>query len=233
MLAFADHGAVEGVMAVDGGDAEAVLARFGKAGVDIDALASQLQREGAESFVKSWKQLLQRIADKGAALAQGFAAGLVMMASPVTPPAASLTRLPQWQALQQHVRQQDRKHLRELFAADPERGRAFDTSRLSGCISIIPSSASPTKPCACCASWPKPAACAQRIEAMFRGDKINVTEKRAVLHVALRAPEGEQIVVDGEDVVPEVHEVLDRMAAFAERCAAAPGRATPASASAT
>ena len=56
-----------------------------------------------------------------------------------------------------------------------------------------------------------------RIEAMFRGDKINVTEGRSVLHVALRAPRGESIVVDGEDVVPQVHAVLDRMADFADR----------------
>ena len=55
-----------------------------------------------------------------------------------------------------------------------------------------------------------------RIDAMFRGDKINVTENRAVLHVALRAPRGASIVVDGENVVPDVHAVLDRMAAFAE-----------------
>ncbi len=67
--AFADHGVVNDGLADDGGDAEAVLARFASAGVDIDALASQLQREGAEAFVKSWQQLLQRIADKSAALA--------------------------------------------------------------------------------------------------------------------------------------------------------------------
>ncbi len=67
--AFADHGALEGPMAVDGGDAEAMLTRFAQAGVDIQALAQQLQREGAQSFVKSWQQLLQRIEDKSAALA--------------------------------------------------------------------------------------------------------------------------------------------------------------------
>jgi len=55
------------------------------------------------------------------------------------------------------------------------------------------------------------------IDAMFRGDKINFTEGRAVLHIALRAPKGEVILVDGKDVVPDVHEVLDRMAAFSER----------------
>ena len=69
LLAFAEHGALSGPMAVDGGDADEVLARFARAGVDIEALAATLQREGAQAFVKSWTQLLQRIADKSAALA--------------------------------------------------------------------------------------------------------------------------------------------------------------------
>ena len=69
LLAFAEHGVLKDAMAVDGGDAEAVLARFAQAGIDIDALALQLQQEGAKSFVKSWQQLLQRIADKSAVLA--------------------------------------------------------------------------------------------------------------------------------------------------------------------
>jgi transaldolase len=66
--AFADHGQLHGAMATDGGDADSVLAQIGKAGVDIDALARKLQLDGAEAFVKSWKQLLQRIADKASAL---------------------------------------------------------------------------------------------------------------------------------------------------------------------
>ena len=69
LLAFADHGTVGSAMRTDGGDAEQVLARFADAGVDIDALAQQLQQEGAASFVKSWKQLLQRIAEKSERLA--------------------------------------------------------------------------------------------------------------------------------------------------------------------
>jgi transaldolase len=68
LQAFADHGQLHGVMATDGGDAEEVLAQIAKAGVDIQALAAQLQREGAQSFVKSWQQLLQRIAEKSTAL---------------------------------------------------------------------------------------------------------------------------------------------------------------------
>jgi transaldolase len=69
LKAFADHGAIHGVMAWDGDDAEPVLARFADAGVDIDALAAQLQRDGAKSFVKSWQELLKRIADKSEKLA--------------------------------------------------------------------------------------------------------------------------------------------------------------------
>ena len=70
----------------------------------------------------------------------------------------------------------------------------------------------------------------QRIDAMFRGDKINITENRAVLHVALRAPRDQQIYVDGKDVVPDVHAVLDKMSGFAHACAAASGKGTPANA---
>ena len=69
LLAFADHGEIRGVMAEDGGDAEAVLAQFERAGIDVAALADQLQREGAEAFVKSWNELLERIAAKSEALA--------------------------------------------------------------------------------------------------------------------------------------------------------------------
>ena len=68
LLAFADHGQLHGVMASDGGDADAVLAQIGNAGVDIDALALKLQLDGAAAFVKSWRQLLQRIADKASTL---------------------------------------------------------------------------------------------------------------------------------------------------------------------
>jgi len=69
LLAFAANGTIRPVMAKDGGDAEQVLARFADAGIDIDALAARLQLEGAESFVKSWRELMNRIAEKSAALA--------------------------------------------------------------------------------------------------------------------------------------------------------------------
>jgi glucose-6-phosphate isomerase len=73
----------------------------------------------------------------------------------------------------------------------------------------------------------------KRRDAMFAGEKINTTERRAVLHVALRAPRGTRIEVDGADVVPDVHKVLDAMADSPRACAAAPSPAIPASASAT
>ena len=69
LRAFAEHGRIDRVMASDGDDAESTLKRFAQAGIDIDALAIQLQRDGAASFVKSWQELMQRIADKSAALA--------------------------------------------------------------------------------------------------------------------------------------------------------------------
>jgi transaldolase len=68
LRAFAEHGELRGSMAVDGGDAEAVLARFGEAGIDVDALATKLQQDGAQSFVKSWTALLGRIAEKSTVL---------------------------------------------------------------------------------------------------------------------------------------------------------------------
>jgi len=69
LRAFADHGHIEHVMVVDGGDAEATLQRIAAAGIDIDAVATQLQRDGAQAFTQSWQQLLQRIADKAGAIA--------------------------------------------------------------------------------------------------------------------------------------------------------------------
>ena len=129
---------------------------------------------------------------------------------------AGLTTLAPWQALKQHFGQIGQKHLRELFAADPRRGEQltvegvglyldYSKQRVDGDTLRL------LRELAQACELP------QRIEAMFSGDKINTTEDRAVLHVALRAPSSEKILVDGHDVEPDVHEVLDRMAAFAER----------------
>ncbi|OOG57926.1 glucose-6-phosphate isomerase [Rhodanobacter sp. C03] len=127
-----------------------------------------------------------------------------------------LTTLPQWQALQQHFAAIGSKHLRELFAADVQRGTQLTVEGVGLYLDyskqrVDADTLRLLRELAVACELP------QRIEAMFRGDKINSTEDRAVLHVALRAPTTEKILVDGHDVEPDVHEVLDRMAAFSER----------------
>ena len=129
---------------------------------------------------------------------------------------STLTASAAWQALQSHAATLRPAHLRELFAADPQRGERFaleavgiyldyskhritdETLRLLQALAVE-------------------AGLRERIDAMFAGERINLTENRAVLHVALRAPRGADIRVDGVNVVPGVHEVLERMSAFAYR----------------
>jgi glucose-6-phosphate isomerase len=129
---------------------------------------------------------------------------------------APLTRLPAWKALETHYPKIRKLHLRKLFADDPKRGERmaveavgiyFDYSKhlitgetLRLLLQLAEESGLRT-----------------RVNAMFRGEKINVTEKRAVLHVALRAPESQSIMLEGEDVVPKVRAVLARMAGFSNR----------------
>jgi len=125
------------------------------------------------------------------------------------------TRL-QWKALQRHAATLRRRHLRQLFAADSGRGERFalEAAGLYFDYAKQRVDAQAVKLLLRLA-----AACGvrERTEAMFRGERINTTEDRAALHVALRAPKRERIVVDGRDVVAEVHAVLERMAAFCER----------------
>ena len=127
-----------------------------------------------------------------------------------------LTETTQWQALKKHREAFGETHLRELFAADPERAGRYTVG--VGDLTLDFSKHLITDETL---SLLLELAAARGVEslrdAMFAGEKINVTEDRAVLHVALRAPRDERIEVDGEDVVPGVHEVLDRMSAFAER----------------
>ncbi len=127
-----------------------------------------------------------------------------------------LTQSPAWQALQTHHGEVADLHLRELFAADPERGTKF-TAEGCGLYLDYSKNRVTEKTLELLLALAGERGLRERIDAMFRGDKINITENRAVLHVALRAPRGEKILVDGEDVVPGVHEVLDKMASFADR----------------
>jgi len=127
-----------------------------------------------------------------------------------------LTQLPSWQKLKSHYQHIHNLHLRTLFSDDPERGKKmtlsvadiyFDYSKhriTDETLRLLLQLAEESN-------------LKSRIVAMFHAKKINMTEDRAVLHVALRAPKGESIILDGTDVVPEVHAVLDKMAAFSEQ----------------
>jgi glucose-6-phosphate isomerase len=121
---------------------------------------------------------------------------------------------PAWKALEAHSQKMRDVHLRLLFADDPDRGERL-TAEAAGIFLDYSKNRVTDETLRLLLQLADESALKARIEAMFRGEKINVTEGRAVLHVALRAPLGESIVVDGEDVVPQVHAVLDRMANFA------------------
>jgi glucose-6-phosphate isomerase len=128
----------------------------------------------------------------------------------------SLTSLPQWQALRRHASEVGAHHLRDLFAADGSRGERL-TAEGAGLYLDYSKQRVTDETLRLLQELAAARGVRERRDAMFRGDRINTTEDRAVLHVALRAPAGEKIVVDGKDVVADVHAVLDRMAAFCER----------------
>jgi glucose-6-phosphate isomerase len=127
-----------------------------------------------------------------------------------------LTRRPAWAALRSHHDQIREQHLRQLFAADPGRGERL-TAEAAGVFLDFSKNRITDETIRLLVQLANDCDLRGRTEAMFRGEKINVTENRAVLHVALRAPKGETITVDGKNVVPDVHEVLDRMADFCTR----------------
>jgi glucose-6-phosphate isomerase len=125
-----------------------------------------------------------------------------------------LTSRPEWAALTEHYQTIRHVHLRQLFADDPKRGERL-TAEAVGLYLDYSKHRITDETLRLLIQLAEACGLRQRIDAMFRGDRINLTEDRAVLHVALRAPQGQSIVVDGEDVVPEVHRVLERMADFA------------------
>jgi glucose-6-phosphate isomerase len=127
-----------------------------------------------------------------------------------------LTARQSWTALQAHQEKIRELHLRTLFANDVTRGERL-TAEAVGIFLDYSKNRVTDETLALLCRLAEESSLRQRIDAMFRGDKINLTENRAVLHVALRAPRGTSIVVDGEDVVPEVHAVLDAMADFSNR----------------
>jgi glucose-6-phosphate isomerase len=121
-----------------------------------------------------------------------------------------------WKELGSHYEQVRDVHLRELFQEDPKRGTRLTVEAL-GLYLDYSKNRITDETVRLLVKLAEESGLRAKIEAMFRGEKINVTEKRAVLHVALRAPRGASIVVDGENVVPKVHAVLERMANFAKR----------------
>ncbi len=128
----------------------------------------------------------------------------------------SLTGLKAWKALKAHHKRIGAKHMRDLFAADSKRGKQLTLDAV-GLFLDYSKNRVTSETIKLLMELARESGLKERIDAMFRGEKINVTEGRAVLHVALRAPKGAKIVVDGQNVVPEVHAVLDRMAAFCNR----------------
>jgi glucose-6-phosphate isomerase len=127
-----------------------------------------------------------------------------------------LMEAPSWHALQAHYEKIKDIHLRQLFAGDPRRGERL-AAEAAGLYLDYSKNRITDETVRLLIRLAKERGVADRRDAMFRGEKINITEGRAVLHVALRAPRGTQIKVDGVDVVPQVHAVLDKMAAFSDR----------------
>src|SRR6266545_3959126 len=134
----------------------------------------------------------------------------------MTTHSTQLTQRPAWQALAAHYEQIRDVHLRTLFAADPQRGErlAFEAA---GLYFDYSKNRVTDETMRLLVQLAEACGLREKTAAMFSGEKINITAKRAVLHVALRAPRDQSIVVDGQNVVPEVHTVLEKMASFSER----------------
>jgi len=133
-----------------------------------------------------------------------------------TAQAQLLTERPAWKALAEHYQTVRGLHLRQLFADDPGRGERL-SAEAAGLYLDYSKNRITDETVRLLLRLAEECGLRERISAMFHGERINVTEKRAVLHTALRAPKTERVVADGVDVVPEVQEVLDRMAAFSRR----------------
>jgi glucose-6-phosphate isomerase len=132
------------------------------------------------------------------------------------PTVKPLTQRKAWKSLATHYKKAQKLHLHKLFAADPKRGERM-TAEAVGLFLDYSKNRVTDQTLKLLLQLAKESGLRARIDAMFGGEKINITENRAVLHIALRAPKGATILVDGKNVVPEVHAVLDKMSAFADR----------------
>jgi glucose-6-phosphate isomerase len=138
------------------------------------------------------------------------------MSAQTNPAIGPLTERPAWKALEAHYREVAPFDLGKLFGDDPQRGEKLKLEAV-GLYLDYSKNRITDRTLQLLIQLAEESGLRERRDAMFRGDKINVTEKRAVLHVALRAPKGESIIVDGENVVPQVHAVLDKMAGFSNQ----------------
>jgi glucose-6-phosphate isomerase len=138
------------------------------------------------------------------------------MSEPLATPPLSLTAHPAWKALQAHFQKVRTLHLRQLFADDPQRGERF-TAEACGLYLDYSKNRITDETLQLLIQLAEACNLREHIETMFTGQKINVTEQRAVLHTALRAPKEERIIVNGIDIVQEVHAVLDKMADFTHK----------------
>ncbi len=134
----------------------------------------------------------------------------------MNPTTKSVTELRAWKALVAHHQKIRDLQLRKLFADDPTRGERMTVEALGLYLDYSKNRVT-DETLKLLVQLAEESGLRERIDAMFRGEKINITENRAVLHVALRAPKGASIVLDGENVVPQVHAVLDKMADFSNR----------------
>src|SRR5205085_7178947 len=128
----------------------------------------------------------------------------------------TLRRRPAWTSLKKHHNEIEGLHLRQLFAEDPKRGERLAVEA-GGIYFDYSKNRITDETLRLLLQLAEESGLRDNIDAMFRGDRINVSEKRAVLHVALRAPRGASIMHEGRNVAPEVHAVLDKMADFARR----------------
>jgi glucose-6-phosphate isomerase len=138
------------------------------------------------------------------------------MSTRVMPSVRTLRDRPAWRALEKHYEELHSKHLRELFAADETRGERL-VAEAPGLFLDYSKNRITEETIELLVALAEQSGLADRIEAMFTGERINVSENRSVLHIALRMPKSASLIVDGVDVVKQVHEVLDRMSAFSER----------------
>src|SRR5207247_9637701 len=128
----------------------------------------------------------------------------------------SLSDRPAWKALESHYHSIRAMHIRKLFADDPPRGERM-VAEAVGIVFDYSKNRVTDETLKLLLQLAEESGLRGRIDAMFRGEKLNVTENRAVLHVALRSPRGASVVVDGKNVVPQVHAILDKIADFSHR----------------